>query len=831
MTSSSFARFGSGAAAHDAAHRPDVLVRPRCAVAALAMLLGVGVMALLLFVPERLAAPSARLGVMAFNTALSISLLAAAAMCLNSGKTVLRRLGVAAGAIVALVAAATLLEHAQYAPFLIDNPALHRLLDPRSPAPGRMGAGVSVVLLLLGVASILWPYAGRRRVGVTVQVLVLGAMLTALLGLMVRALDVQFLYSPAFSQMPVHTGLALLAIGSSFWLAWHHAPWNTLFPFASDEQRLLSAGVLLLLGAAITAVAIAIYVYDGALERTILQQQQEVLAGRTALVQATLDYGTASVKAVAVTWAADIAPLLRASDRAATTRLNSIAASGVAAGMSAVAFFNARDEQVAGTGELVESPGWIVIREKPERTMLLWDAGVYLRSQIPIRSGLDTVGSMVAEQYLPALTEALFTQQAGDAPGVLEVCGVHMRIALCLPTRLGGFMRVYPSETAESVYPIYRALEGRRGQAYAADPAGARVLTTYAPLGEYRLGIAVRAPEAELKAPVRRVLENFIPAMFALVLILVAVLRYLVHPLAVRLAAREQQLAMALAASRLASWDVDLATTRVHLSEQWNAMLGGEPVATTTTLDELDALIHPDDWPRVHEQIERVLKGATDAYEIEHRIRDHGGGWVWIQSKGEVISRSREGRVLRLAGTNANVSERKAAEEQLFFQASHDALTRLPNRRLFSDRLRQAMARSQRNLSGMAVLYLDLDKFKEINDGFGHAAGDQLLQEFGQRLVRCVRATDTVARLGGDEFAIVLDPLQNPADSGATAEKILSAMAQAFVLTDASVSVTTSIGIATYSGDEETDEAGLLKRADDALYEAKRAGRKTYRYA
>ena len=304
-----------------------------------------------------------------------------------------------------------------------------------------------------------------------------------------------------------------------------------------------------------------------------------------------------------------------------------------------------------------------------------------------------------------------------------------------------------------------------------------------------------------------------------------------------RLRESEQQLSLALEGSQLALFDWNIATGEVFLSDQWAVMLGGKPAPTHTTFAALAELVHPEDTAQLDPLIRDALKGVTPYYRVEHRVRKNDGGWVWIQSHGQVTARDhRDGRAVRLIGTNADVTERKRAEAelaesraQLERAAQHDGLTGLPNRNLLGDRLEQALARARRNQQLISLFYLDLDRFKEINDALGHAAGDALLKAFAERLNACVRETDTVARVGGDEFVILLEDVREDGDARAIAEKIIDAMRREFHVDAKKLRATTSIGIAFTRGGTSGEE--LMKQADAVLYEAKRAGRNRYRVA
>jgi len=216
----------------------------------------------------------------------------------------------------------------------------------------------------------------------------------------------------------------------------------------------------------------------------------------------------------------------------------------------------------------------------------------------------------------------------------------------------------------------------------------------------------------------------------------------------------------------------------------------------------------------------------------------HWRGEIWNRRKsGEVypgwlgISTLRDpaGRLTHFVAIFADISERKAAEARIEYLAHHDPLTNLPNRVLFKDRLERAIAHGERTGGHVALLFVDLDRFKTVNDSLGHPVGDLLLQEAAQRLRRCVREMDTVSRQGGDEFLVVLTELRETDAVTRVAEAILASLAQPFLLDGHEVAISASVGIAVYPEDGR-DFDGLLKRADVAMYHAKEAGRNAFRY-
>jgi len=285
----------------------------------------------------------------------------------------------------------------------------------------------------------------------------------------------------------------------------------------------------------------------------------------------------------------------------------------------------------------------------------------------------------------------------------------------------------------------------------------------------------------------------------------------------------------ALDGSSVALWDADLRTGRAYLSEAWSQILGTPRAETVVHVDKLLALMHPEDVEPVRRAFIETMKGLRPAYAAEHRVRSADGEWRWILSRGRVTERDpRTGKALRMIGTNLDITDRKRIEEALQSVAQSDPLTGVANRMLLMDRLGRALSRARRNASQVAVLYLDIDRFKRVNDSLGHAAGDALLKAFAGRLTACVRTTDTVARLGGDEFVVLLEDLKDGASALRIADKILEAMRAPISVDGQEVLITTSIGIAQAAGE---DEGALLKRADAALYDAKAGGRNGFRVA
>lgn len=276
-------------------------------------------------------------------------------------------------------------------------------------------------------------------------------------------------------------------------------------------------------------------------------------------------------------------------------------------------------------------------------------------------------------------------------------------------------------------------------------------------------------------------------------------------------------------------WDVNLETLQAQYSPRYQEMLGYVAGEFPSTHQAWLELIHPDDLPRLLQIMEDYLQRSSGAYAAEYRLRCKNGDYKWIYARGSVVSRGAEGQPLRMVGTHTDITPLKAVEEKIWTQANYDVLTHLPNRQLFHDRLEQLIKKAQRDQERLAVLFIDLDHFKEVNDTLGHDVGDELLAEAALRIKDSVRDCDTVARLGGDEFTVLLPALHDLAVIGALAQKVIDRVSLPYLLRGAELHVSASIGIAIYPDDAST-VIELTKNADQAMYAAKGHGRHCFRF-
>jgi diguanylate cyclase (GGDEF)-like protein/PAS domain S-box-containing protein len=285
----------------------------------------------------------------------------------------------------------------------------------------------------------------------------------------------------------------------------------------------------------------------------------------------------------------------------------------------------------------------------------------------------------------------------------------------------------------------------------------------------------------------------------------------------------EERYALAARGANDGLWDWCLETNRLYFSPRWKSMLGYNNDEVKDTIEDWLLRVHPDDRERVKSELADHRAGYSLEFESEHRMLHSSGAYRWVLSRGLAV-RSPKGEIVRMAGSQTDITENRVS----------DSLTGLPNRILFAERLSRSLDRSRRDRNfNFAVLFLDLDRFKVINDSLGHLAGDQLLISIAQRLKNCVRSYETaekpadncvIARLGGDEFAVLLDNIRDSTDATRMAERIQAELTGSHALEGREIFATVSIGIAlgnvAYQQPEE-----ILRDADTAMYRAKSLGK------
>lgn len=282
-------------------------------------------------------------------------------------------------------------------------------------------------------------------------------------------------------------------------------------------------------------------------------------------------------------------------------------------------------------------------------------------------------------------------------------------------------------------------------------------------------------------------------------------------------------------------WDWNVQTNEVFYSRRWKEMLGYAEDELTNDFSTWEKLVHPEDKANIDETTKAHFRGETAAQIHESRVLHKDGTYRWIQSRGKVMSWTKDGQPLRMVGTHTDITERKKTDEilqatqmKLAHLATHDFLTGLHNRVRLTEKLTEAI--NQRGKHLVAVMMIDMDNFKRINDNYGHQEGDRLLIEIATRLKAIISETDMVFRLGGDEFLLIITQLESMTQAEQLVKRILMSGRRQFQLGHVAVSPNFSLGIALCPLDSVTPET-LLVSSDRALYQAKSMGRNGYAFA
>jgi len=289
----------------------------------------------------------------------------------------------------------------------------------------------------------------------------------------------------------------------------------------------------------------------------------------------------------------------------------------------------------------------------------------------------------------------------------------------------------------------------------------------------------------------------------------------------------EERYALAARGANDGLWDLNLKTNEIYFSSRWKSMLGFQDDEIGNGIQEWFHRVHPDDFGKLKKDISDHLNNRTPHFENEHRLLNKEDVYLWMLSRGLAV-RDSSGTTVRIAGSLTDITGRKEAEQQLIKSAFYDALTGLPNRALFMDRLQMAFAYKKRHSDHLfSVLFLDLDRFKNINDSFGHLIGDELLVLVSERLKAHTRPDDTIARFGGDEFVVLLGDVKEVSDATYIADRINNILKEPFHLMHHELYINATIGIA-ISANEYQQPEEILRDADTAMYNAKLSGKAGY---
>ena len=510
-------------------------------------------------------------------------------------------------------------------------------------------------------------------------------------------------------------------------------------------------------------------------------------------------------------------------------------------GISGIILYDKNGTEVIRGGTFVQ-PELSVRLNLLHHHQLAWKNGYVLRGKVSISHAGNFIGFVEAETPLQGIGPMFTGVRNSGRTRELALCTSSGNQDMdCFPLTLTPKVIRLPKKDHGAPLPMAYALEGRKGVVKAYDYRQQKVVAAFSPVRDLGLGMVLKVDREEFYEPVWEQLRYLLPLLAALLGVALLMLRWQLTPLITNLVVSERR-------ARETLNELQNSENRVQ------AVLDNveEGIITLTDVGIIELFNSGAERMfgyRSHEMIGKSMSALmTEPYRSEHDeylgrylqtgqdtiigvAREVGG----IRRDGSIfpmeirVSEFYVGGHRRFIGTLRDITERKATEAKIIHLAHFDALTNLPNRRLVQDRIQQALVGAQRSGSEFAVLFIDLDKFKNINDTLGHDVGDKLLEVVARRLIESLRAQDTVGRQGGDEFIVLLASLSTAGDAARVAQKILDALAVPFEINGQSLHSGASIGIATYPRDG-LDVETLLKNSDTAMYSAKEAGRNNYQF-
>ena len=541
--------------------------------------------------------------------------------------------------------------------------------------------------------------------------------------------------------------------------------------------------------------------------------------------------------------------LLESKRDAAKVFLNieAVADSFLQTGFSGVSFQDIRGEEVTRAGQFSQNKNQRVAIVGMPQVYLLWDNQFILQVTTDIvGSGGRRIGLAMTETPLHFLTESFVNVAAIGKTAELAVCAPVANDATnadCVLHNMTGnsFKRV-PRTIDGQALPIDYSLTGKTGHIETSDYRRERVIAAYAPVDGLGLSTVLKVDRIELYRVISGQLTYVAPLLLAILALGLLLLNFLVRPLVRQLAKSEQaaldEHALFLSSEARFTNIVDLALDAIISVDMDEKILtfnkGAEAMFGYTAAELLGwplAKLIPVRFANARGRLLEQLVAKTRADDLTARRAEimglrRDGLEFFVEAS---VSQMKEGGKLASIVIVRDVSARKQAEQRISHMAKHDELTNLPNRNFFRDRLQQALLQAQRNGTHGAVLFIDLDQFKGINDSMGHDIGDLLLKDVAKRLTLGLRSQDTVARQGGDEFIVLLHTIAKAQDAGSTTKKLLDALLMPYHLQGEELYISASVGIAIFP-DDGKDVNALLKNSDTAMYHAKAAGRNNYQF-
>lgn len=734
---------------------------------------------------------------------------------------------------VMLLAGAALLEWWLDRSLSVDFEFLQSWYDYENKTPGRMAPNTALGFVIIGFAILLAGRVTSRNRALCIVVLTFAVLSLGLTGLAGYAMTPDLLFAWARSaRMAVLTSFGMILCAVALRLTWTQSRWYGSQKYFREDGKMLLLGPATLLVVAITAGLSGFVLQQETLQTVLVGKLQGVRDERAALLQAALQLNRQTLSPERLARLAETARgVLLAQGSGLAAQAKATIGAQIADGTLRGILIESRSGAIVGAlGRPSAAPPIAASLNSEDTAELLWDEDFILRTRVPLMNDGKPIGSLVVDQSAPALGKAVFDVANLGATTEVAACQQIDTRLLCFPdSRHAAPFSIDLAVGGSRRLPMQLALAGAAGHVVGIDYRGHNVVASYGLLAP-GLGFVVKQDAAEVYAVIRRSLRFGAPLLAAIGLLGATMLYLQLKPLAGQLLASEARAKEREAQMRAIVESVGEGIlafdARGFIMEVNPAVCEIFGYEASELIGKPTSLLMPDrshdaTWGYFHQHLQLRLVGMAGQRNVKLSGKRKDGAEFPLEA---TIGTTNSSGGSSFVGVVRDITERNEAERALHVLGKYDSLTALPNRSLFLEKLSAAADGMQRTGAAIALMFIDVDGFKEINDSHGHRGGDDLLIQFAQRLLAAVRDTDMVARLSGDEFTILLEGLNDPsADSRRVADKIIASLEKPFVLSGREVRATASLGLVTQAGSFNVAE--LLARADAAMYVAKRAGK------